>query len=88
VARAKSTMSDRMSRLAGEATTKKTDGDPVQITKDAGHKKITMYLSLDHILALERIRTKRLQAGADLGAVDKSKLIREAIDTLIEKEGV
>jgi hypothetical protein len=88
VAKAESTISDRMGKMAGETPTKKTVPEPEQITKGAGHKKITMYLSLDHILALERVRTKRLQAGADLGSVDKSKLIREAIDTLIKTEGV
>ena len=81
-------MSERMSQFAGETKAKKAEVKPVQITKDDRYKKITMYLSLDHILALERVRTKRLQEGADLGDVDKSKLIREAVDLLVEKEGV
>ena len=51
-------------------------------------QKITLYLSLDQILAMDRIRAKRLKAGAKLGEVDKSKLIREAIEVLIKKEGV
>jgi hypothetical protein len=69
--------------------TKKTpQAEPEQITKDGKHRKVTLYLSLDHILALERVRTKRLQAGADLGEVDRTKLIREGIGLLVEKEGV
>lgn len=50
--------------------------------------KVTHYITRDHVIALDRVRAKRLQAGAKLGDVDKSRLIREAIDLLIKREGV
>lgn len=63
---------------------------PRQPKKKAGPDmvKVTHYVKRDHVIALDRVRAKRLQAGARLGDVDKSKLIREAIDLLIKKERV
>ncbi len=48
--------------------------------------KITLYIRQDQMFALEDIRRKRIEAGASLGEVDKSKLMREALDGLIESE--
>ena len=78
-------MPQKRTSLHGE---KKEKMEPVKITQDDKHKKVTLYLSLDHIFALDRVRTKRLREGAELGDVDKSKLIREAIDLLVKKEKV
>ena len=50
--------------------------------------KVTHYIRRDHVIALDRVKAKRLRAGARLGEVDKSRLIREAIDLLIKQEGV
>jgi hypothetical protein len=68
----------RMQRIAGEKGKKET---PVE-----DNIKVTLYIRHDQMFALEDIRTKRLKAGAKLGDVDKSKLMREAIDLLIKKE--
>ncbi len=48
----------------------------------------TFYIFKAQILALDRIRAKRLEAGAGFGEVDRSSLAREAIDLLIKREGV
>jgi len=66
----------RMQKIAGE-TKDKPSNDNI---------KITLYIRHDQMFALEEIRTKRLKAGARLGDVDKSKLMREAIDLLIRRE--
>ena len=50
--------------------------------------KVTHYITVSQMLALDRVRAKRIIKGARLGQVDKSRLIREALDLLIEKEGV
>lgn len=50
--------------------------------------KVTLYIREDQMFALEDIRRKRLKAGAKLGEIDKSKLMREAIDLLIKKEHI
>jgi hypothetical protein len=50
--------------------------------------KVTHYIRLDQVPALDRPRAKRLSAGRKLGEVDKSSLMREAIDMLLKKEGV
>ena len=60
-------------------TKKPHKGDP---------KRMNLFLSLDEILVLERIRQKRLIEGAELGEVNKSKLIREGIELLRKQEGV
>ena len=48
--------------------------------------KISLYIRSDQMFALEDIRRKRLERGARLGDVDKSKLMREALDLLLKKE--
>jgi hypothetical protein len=68
----------RMQKIAGEKGKKEK---PVE-----DNIKITLYIRSDQMFALEEIRTKRLKAGAKLGDVDKSKLMREAIDLLIRRE--
>ena len=50
--------------------------------------KVTHYVTREHVIALDRVRAKRLQAGARLGDVDKSRLIREAIELLIKQERI
>lgn len=50
--------------------------------------KATFYLTTGHQITLDLIRAKRLKAGMRLGEVDKSALVREAIDLLAENEGV
>ncbi len=55
---------------------------------DADLVKVTHYITTDQIIAIDRIRAKRLKAGKKLGEVDKSSLMREALDLLIKTEGV
>ena len=55
-------------------------------TEDA--VKITLYIRQDQMFSLEDIRRERIQAGTSLGAVDKSKLMREALDMFIKKNKV
>ncbi len=50
--------------------------------------KVTHYIRRDQVGAMDRIRAKRLEAGAELRAVDKSCLMREAIDLLVKQEKV
>ena len=50
--------------------------------------KVTHYIRRDQVGALDRIRAKRLEAGAELKDVDKSSLLREAIDLLVKQEKV
>ena len=50
--------------------------------------KVTHYIRRDQVGALDRIRAKRLEAGAELRDVDKSCLMREAIDLLVKQEKV
>lgn len=50
--------------------------------------KVTHYIRRDQVGALDRIRAKRLEAGAELKDVDKSSLMREAIDLLVKQEKV
>ena len=50
--------------------------------------KVTHYIRRDQVGALDRIRAKRLEAGAELKDVDKSSLMREAIDLLVKQENV
>ena len=50
--------------------------------------KATLYIYKRQMFALEDIRRKRIEGGADPGTVDKSKLMREAVDLLIKKEKV
>jgi len=51
-------------------------------------RKVTLYLDLDHILLMDEIRTKRLKAGAKLSEVEKSRLMREALELLGKQEGL
>lgn len=53
----------------------------LQDAKAAKMQKVTVYLPLDHLLKLERIRLARLQSGE---RVDRSALIAEAVDALSE----
>jgi hypothetical protein len=48
---------------------------------EEGLVKATFYLTQDHIMKLERIRLARKQKGK---RIDKSALVREAIDLLSE----
>ncbi len=50
--------------------------------------KVTHYITMDQVLAMDRIRAKRIGAGKSLGEVDKSRLMREALDLLIKQENV
>ncbi len=50
--------------------------------------KVTHYIAVRHVVGIDSIRAKRLKDGARLSEVDKSSLMREALDLLIEKEGV
>ena len=50
--------------------------------------KVTHYIRRDQVGAMDRIRAKRLEAGAELKDVDKSSLMREAIDLLVKQEKV
>ncbi len=50
--------------------------------------KVTHYIRRDQVGAMDRIRAKRLEAGAELRDVDKSCLMREAIDLLVKQEKV
>jgi hypothetical protein len=50
--------------------------------------KVTHYIRRDQVGAMDRIRAKRLEAGAELRDVDKSCLLREAIDLLVKQEKV
>ena len=50
--------------------------------------KVTHYIRRDQVGGLDRIRAKRLEAGAELKDVDKSSLLREAIDLLVKQEKV
>lgn len=59
-----------------------------EVKKKANRTKVTLYLDLDHILLMDEIRAKRLKAGASLSAVEKSRLMREALDLLGKKEGL
>ena len=68
----------RMQKIAGEKGKKEK---PIE-----DNIKITLYIRSDQMFALDEIRTKRLKAGAKLGVVDKSKLMREAIDLFIRRE--
>ena len=49
---------------------------------------MTLYITPEQMFALEDIRRKRLRAGVKPIDTDKSKLMREAIDLLIKKEGI
>ena len=46
------------------------------------YQKVTIFLSNNDIEILEKIRAQRLKAGCKRSEVDKSKLIREAIQLL------
>ena len=50
--------------------------------------KVTHYIRRDQVGAIDRIRAKRLESGMALGEVDKSSLLREAIDLLVKQESV
>lgn len=50
--------------------------------------KVTHYITTDQVIAMDRIRGKRLKAGKRLSEIDKSSIMREALDLLIKKEGV
>ena len=78
-------LTKRLSKMDKEK--KKAENEP-QVVSNVKRKRMNLFLELDQILLLERIRAKRLQEGAELGEVDKSKLIREAIELLVKHEGV
>ena len=69
----------RMKEIAEEK--EKAKGKPKE-----DNIKVTLYITANQMFALEDIRRKRLKGGLPLGEVDKSKLMREALDLLIEKE--
>lgn len=50
--------------------------------------KVTHYITVDQVVAIDSIRAKRLKTGARLSEVDKSSLMREALDLLIKKEKI
>ena len=50
--------------------------------------KIAMYLTTEQLLNLVKIKAKRMFAGASLSGVERTRLIREGIDLLIQKEGI
>lgn len=50
--------------------------------------KMTIHLGLECFLGLDRIKAKRLRAGASLSEVSKSALIEEAVEDLLKKEKV
>ena len=80
---AKATLADATKRM------QKIAGEKVKKDKPAGENiKVTLYIRPDQVFGLEDIRRKKLKAGAKLGDVDKSKLMREALDLLMKKEGV
>jgi hypothetical protein len=70
----------RMEEIADEGK------EPEKATEE--NIKVTLYIRQDQMFGLEDIRRKKLKAGAKLGDVDKSKLMREALDLLIEREAV
>ncbi len=45
----------------------------------------SFYVSKIQLLALDRIRAERIEAGAGFGEVNRSSLVREAIDLLIKQ---
>jgi hypothetical protein len=55
---------------------------------EADMVKCTYYIERKHFILLDRIRAKRLEAGAKPGDVDKSRLVREAIELLAKQEKV
>ena len=70
---------------------KKTKDNPrdSKPKSDSSNKiKVTHYIRRNQVGSLDRIRAKRLEAGAELKDVDKSSLIREAIDLLAKQEKV
>ena len=54
----------------------------LQDVKEPKLQKVTIYLPLEQLVKLERIRLKRLEHGA---RVDRSSLVQEAIDALVEE---
>jgi hypothetical protein len=72
------TTKDRVAKFAGE--------DKETVPND--RQKVTLYITKEQMFALEDIRRKRIRAGARLSEVDKSSLMREAVDLLMKKEGV
>lgn len=56
--------------------------------KEVDMIKVTHYVTKQHVIGIDRVRAKRLEAGARLSDVDKSSLMREALDLLLEREGV
>ena len=67
---------------------KKAEAEPKSDEEETKppREKVTLYLGVDQIRALENIRFKRIDQGVKRGEVDKSSLMREAVDMLIEKE--
>jgi len=50
--------------------------------------KATFYLRPDHLILLDKIRLKRIEDGAERGEVDKSSLVREAIEILAKQHKI
>ena len=48
----------------------------------------TYYIRNDQNLTLDKIRLKYISKGSPRNAVDKSSLVRKALDLLIKKEGI
>ena len=65
-----------------------TDLGQTETKSKADKIKVTHYIRRDQVGAMDRIRAKRLEAGAELRDVDKSSLMREAIDLLVKQEKV
>lgn len=61
---------------------KQAAGEPTE------RMKITLSMSRAAQVALERIRAKRLEGGANLREIRPSRLIDEAVEMLRRKEGV
>jgi len=56
--------------------------------RKVGLTKGTFYIHPDHLLMLDKVRIKRIEAGAARGEVDKSSLVREAIEILAKQHKI
>jgi hypothetical protein len=73
-------------RDLGQKEAKVKSKPPKPKTDNSNKIKVTHYIRRDQVGALDRIRAKRLEAGAELKEVDKSSLLREAIDLLVKQQ--
>ena len=72
---------DALERLTGSQEEKEEHATPDRKAEPEGSVRITVYLSPEQLIALEEMRLKRLKETGR--PVNKSQLIREAVDLLI-----